>query len=315
MTKNQLLKIKKLPMNTIKLIEELTEKFDLLGSAAFKNSTSVVTQSTDLVESGAVYDAIGWENKNYFTTEGITTAYYLNQNGTMTSSTNWRITDYIDISDLSNIELKGIGANGNTPSLCFYGSNKDYISGIQYRNRTDIITIKPSNAVYIRVSVFVDDMETIILTHASVDATKADNSVIGTVEDGTNPTKSYAVGEHMTRGGKFCTVTSPVTTSSTWVEGSNYTSGDVASEFEKYIHGTTLTITNLDNLPLGMGFANFSGNASPTSGYDFLSSFICFGTAFDRIVMIYRIGNKSMYFNQYNAGAWSGWVVFTGTPI
>lgn len=117
-TKNQLLKIKKLPMNTMKLIEELAEKYDLLGTAAFKNSTSVVTDSSDLVESGAVYDAL---------------------------------------------------------------------------------------------------------------AEKCDNSVIGTVEDGANPTKSYAIGEHMVRGGKFCTVTSPVTTSSTWVEGSNYTSGDVAS--------------------------------------------------------------------------------------
>ena len=57
-TKNQLLKIKKLPMNTIKLIEELTEKFDLLGTSAFKNSTSVVTDSSDLVESGAVYTAL-----------------------------------------------------------------------------------------------------------------------------------------------------------------------------------------------------------------------------------------------------------------
>ena len=227
-TKNQLLKIKKLPMNTMKLIEELAEKYDLLGTAAFKNSTSVVTQSTDLVESGAVKDIVGWENKNYFTTEGITTAYYLNQNGTTTSSTNWRITDYIDISDLSNIELKGIGANGNTPSLCFYDSNKGYISGIQYRNRTDIITAKPSNAVYIRVSVFVDDMETVILTHASVDETKADNSVIGTVEDGTNPTKSYAVDEFMVRDGAFCQVTAPVTTSSTWTEGSNYTKKSIA---------------------------------------------------------------------------------------
>lgn len=57
-TKNQLLKIKKLPMNTIKLIEELTEKFNLLGTAAFKNSISVVTESSDLVESGAVYTAL-----------------------------------------------------------------------------------------------------------------------------------------------------------------------------------------------------------------------------------------------------------------
>ena len=70
-TKNQLLKIKKLPMNTIKLIEELTEKFNLLGTAAFKNSTSVVTQSTDLVESGTVFDALGFGNKNLFNYNGV----------------------------------------------------------------------------------------------------------------------------------------------------------------------------------------------------------------------------------------------------
>ena len=63
-TKNQLLKIKKLPMNTIKLIEDLYEKYSLLGSAAFKNSTSVVTESSDLVESGAVKDIVGWKCDN-----------------------------------------------------------------------------------------------------------------------------------------------------------------------------------------------------------------------------------------------------------
>ncbi len=63
-------------------------------------------------------------------------------------------------------------------------------------------------------------------------ATKADNTVIGTVENGTNPTKAYAVGEHMIRNGKFCTVTSAVTTSSTWTLGSNYVEGDVASELD-----------------------------------------------------------------------------------
>lgn len=37
-----------------------------LGTAAFKNSTSVVTESSDLVESGAVFDALGFGNKNLF---------------------------------------------------------------------------------------------------------------------------------------------------------------------------------------------------------------------------------------------------------
>lgn len=79
-TKNQLLKIKKLPMNTIKLIEELTEKFDLLGSAAFKNSTSVVTESSDLVESGAVYSALQGKANNTVITNNI-------ENGTTYSRT------------------------------------------------------------------------------------------------------------------------------------------------------------------------------------------------------------------------------------
>lgn len=35
-----------------------------LGTSAYKNSTNVVTDSTDLVESGAVKDLVGWGNKN-----------------------------------------------------------------------------------------------------------------------------------------------------------------------------------------------------------------------------------------------------------
>ena len=57
---------------------------------------------------------------------------------------------------------------------------------------------------------------------------KTDTTVIGDVEDGASPSKSYAVGEHMIRGGKFCTVTSPVTTGSTWTLNTNYVEGTVA---------------------------------------------------------------------------------------
>ena len=39
-------------------------KVDSLGTASTKNSTSVVTESSDLVESGAVKDIVGWGNKN-----------------------------------------------------------------------------------------------------------------------------------------------------------------------------------------------------------------------------------------------------------
>lgn len=51
-----------------KLSDSVTEQIqavkDGLGTASAKNSTSVVTDSSDLVESGAVKDIVGWGNKN-----------------------------------------------------------------------------------------------------------------------------------------------------------------------------------------------------------------------------------------------------------
>ena len=61
-----------------------------------------------------------------------------------------------------------------------------------------------------------------------LDTDKCDITVIGNVEDGATPSKSYAVGEHMIRGGKFCTVTSSVTTASTWTLNTNYVEGTIA---------------------------------------------------------------------------------------
>lgn len=88
--------------------------------------------------------------------------------------------------------------------------------------------------------------------------TKADNSVIGTVEDGTNPTKSYAVGEHMIRGGKFCTVTSPVTISSTWTLGSNYVEGTIADNLVYKAGDTILISSNNRQFPVS-GYLTSSG--------------------------------------------------------
>ena len=226
---------------------EIGEQFYLSDDKLYK-ATAVIAQGTAIVTTGAgkncevsesvtgqiaeqeqlLEDTVGWTGVNLFTTENLTVGSYLNQNGTLTSATNWRITDYIDISDLSKIELKGKGANGNNPSLCFYNSNKDYISGIPYLNRTDIIVDKPSNAVYSKISVFVDDMETMILTHPSVDTTKTDNSVIGTVEDGATASQAYAVGSHFIRNKAFCTVTSAISANESLVGSSKFTSGDVA---------------------------------------------------------------------------------------
>ena len=69
-------------------------------------------------------------------------------------------------------------------------------------------------------------------TNRELTVNKADNTVIGTVENGATASQAYAVGEHFTRNGAFCTVTTAITSGETLTEGTNYTSGDVASEFE-----------------------------------------------------------------------------------
>ena len=47
-------------------------------------------------------------------------------------------------------------------------------------------------------------------------------SVIGTVENGESPTRSYSIGDYFVRNGKLGMCTNPVTTSSTWTLNTNY---------------------------------------------------------------------------------------------
>lgn len=72
-------------------------KVDSLGTASAKNAISVVTDSSDLVESGAVKDIVGWGNKNLFDPANIRTeviATYVHiyvGSGNFTMSTNMPI--------------------------------------------------------------------------------------------------------------------------------------------------------------------------------------------------------------------------------
>ena len=70
---------------------------------------------------------------------------------------------------------------------------------------------------------------------------KVDNSVIGTVEDGTTASRAYAVGEHFIRNGAFCTVTQAISSGGTLTEGTNFINGDVAGLFARYDCKSELT--------------------------------------------------------------------------
>ena len=259
-----------------------------LGTASTKNSTSVVTDSSDLVESGAVYDAIGanvgfvttGKNKLWFTLEGLKSTntvgtwsgntysykgvtFTVNDDGTITANGTVNTSGHANFeiaipSDLYG-DLKYNGARDGTTNkydtfMWDYQTNArckqwdgvtDSLSGYTDLEKVKVIQghntrliCRIFNGFTANNVKFYPMITNATVTdnsyephHASVEESleqKCDNSVIGTVEDGANPTKAYAVNEFMVRDGAFCQVTAPVTTSSTWTEGSNYTKKSIA---------------------------------------------------------------------------------------
>ena len=279
-TKNQLLKIKKLPMNTIKLIEELAEKFDLLGSAAFKNSTSVVTQSTDLVESGAVYDVIddtvGWISSNILVNtgtsqEGIT----VNADGSITVNGTFNTTKVLDIARLYNMRWIGIGtfklsgcASGGSGSTYKIDLQEkvgdswivkavDYGDGAEFK----VSNSELSNECNARLVIYAGTYNNITfdpkIRHISVDEQKCDNSVIGTVE-GANASKAWSVGEHFISGGQFKEVTQPISSGGE-INSSNTVDKPIADCFKNVTSVLTISSNaDLSNIKRGLNAVKFA---------------------------------------------------------
>lgn len=272
-------------------------KVDALGTASTKNSTSVVTDSSDLVESGAVKDAVDgiysvmgkngaknrlfltlavlkanntqgtWSN-NVYTYNGLIFTVYFDAsgyvNGIKITGTNTAQSGYTVFKllhrpqNVTGMKLSGCPSGGSTHSYAINYTNSSTFAYWDLGNGTDTLTqfdytqFPNSNIgilieygyacpegglmFYPMLRLASDTDPTYAepsLTNVELTSGKADNSVIGTVENGTNPTKAYAVGEHFIRGGKFCTVTVPVTTSSTWTLGSNYVEGTIADNLVK----------------------------------------------------------------------------------
>lgn len=244
-TKRQLNKIKNLPVNTIRMIQE-----------ALKTSK----EYTD--------DAIGWENENKLPPRASSGIFTVNSDGSITIDTGGspveEDTNFLLFT--SNLPLDNgnwiLNFNSNSTEVKYRyidASSAETVTKNVSEESTIIIRTGKFYSLYLRVpnGTTVNNVTVYPMIskdggaykpyHASVDETKADNSVIGKVEDGTNPTKSYSAGEHMIRGGKFCTVTVDVTTSSTWTLGSNYVEGDVASVIEGLIKSDTFSGTTNAN--------------------------------------------------------------------
>lgn len=319
-----------------------------LGSASKKNSIAVVTSSTDLVESKAVFDTFQNE-KGYL--KGKNLARF--EQGTLVLSTGLeeasatRVrTQFIPIKQGVTYIASSYNELWRIRSGLGYTENFELISGSYFfpSVSTHKLVVNDSRVKYVRfIYSHIDGEENCspsdywyqfeegdtatayepyVMSNIELDEQKADNSVIGTVEDGANPTKSYAVGEHMIRGGKFCTVTVPVTTSSTWTLGGNYVEGDVASELEKTFSKikNLATTDDLDNIKkVGIYCIGSEALNMPTGGaYSILEvlPIADMGTS----SVIQRITKQGTMFTRayktYSSPAgWSGWFKYEGTAV
>lgn len=166
---------------------------------------------------------------NLFTLTNSTDNKYVTVDGSVLDNTGWILTDYIAIGSEKSTVLN-LGATGNSPAIAFYNASKQFIGGIQYGGQVSLKFVTPLNTAYCRVSVAkpYTYVELYVIPLKDVVPTKADNSVIAPVENGATASQAYAVGEHFTRDGAFCTCTQAIAQGGSFILNTNYTTGDVA---------------------------------------------------------------------------------------
>ena len=96
------------------------------------------------------------------TNNGYMNEMYLKSDNSTYSSSSWAVSEYILISENTVYSLY-VNTTSTTPSMCFYDSNKTFISGVNYSgNLTNTVTT-PQNAVYVRISFRIGDRSNVML--------------------------------------------------------------------------------------------------------------------------------------------------------
>ena len=89
----------------------------------------------------------------------ITTGRYLNTTGGEETSTNYGISEYIEVEPNTQYISWGTSATGNNPCLNFYDENKTFISAVKHGDKNPITYTTPSNCKYIRESVYMPEID------------------------------------------------------------------------------------------------------------------------------------------------------------
>lgn len=206
-------------------------------------------------------DTVGWTGKNLYDGSVSVSGYRLTSTGEELELSAYEISGYLEISKPAVLHL---GVLSNAPSYCFYDETKTYISGEKYNNRNNFVVTPPTNAKYIRLSVQSESKSNVTLKQLSVDDLKADNSEIAPIENGTTSSQAYAVGEHFTRGGKFCTAITSIASGATFTLNTNYVEGTIAEVISNLPQFLSGNVTDVQSIPIDGTFYDYT---IPSDGY------------------------------------------------
>lgn len=99
------------------------------------------------VNRGAEHRALDNKDQN----NGFVDGYFLKNDGTLVQGKDFYVTNYISVLPNASCVLT-VPSAVNVPSICFYDSQKQFISGIDYRYRPSISFNAPSNCAFARMS-------------------------------------------------------------------------------------------------------------------------------------------------------------------
>ena len=110
---------------------------------------------------GNLFDKSATNTNNGYISNG-----YLMSNGNVNVNGDYRASEYIAVSS-NQLYALFYGSNMNAPSVCFYDSSKNFISGIAYSGRWTLIFTTPQNAVFLRLSFRRTDADKVMLNLGS----------------------------------------------------------------------------------------------------------------------------------------------------
>jgi hypothetical protein len=162
----------------------------------------------------------GERTENLFDKNQSSTVGYVREDGTISSNTNYRTSDYIQLLPNTQYTVSNMNVNGLYPAVCFYTDNKTYISGIKYDGATMLTFTTPSNCKYVLVSYFLSLVDSIMLNTGSTALPYQPYGYVLPIKSGNTTTPVYLGQVQSTRRIKKYVITGQ---ESEWNYDSTYT--------------------------------------------------------------------------------------------